>query len=112
MSNELTLDQQAKLDDDATNRQPIGADEILLVGDIRFGVPVLKRYYDVKQDWDEVRRALEVIPGGTCGQFVAWTRTSLDESLKTLQEVQRLRDLVWQAETDVVWQAEPADTEG
>lgn len=102
MSDDLTEVQQAKLDDDATNRQPIGADEILLVGDVRFGIPVLKRYYHGENRDDSVRSALEYLPCQVCARYMAWTRTGVEESFKTVMEVHRLRELVLQAESAVV----------
>jgi len=101
MDGNLTEEQQAKLDDDSLNRQPIGADEILLVGDIRYGIPILKRYFDDMQDADALLNALRE-HYTLCADFRAWTRTSPEESFRTLMEVQRLRELVREAESAVI----------
>lgn len=112
MEGNLTEEQQSKLAQDSLNRQPIGSDEILLVGDLRFGIPVLKLYYDnhdtekyygdYRDVWQSVRDGLNPPASKTCAAFTDWTRSGLEESLKTLKEVQRLRDLVREAESAVI----------
>lgn len=102
MEGNLTAEQHAKLCEESVNRQPIGSDEILLVGDVRLGIPVLKRYFDnLERSSVMLRRALDT-DCSVCAAFLAWTRTSRDESWKTLMEVQRLRELVREAESAVI----------
>lgn len=101
MEGNLTEEQQETLNDDAINRQPIGSDEILLVGDIRLGIPVLKRHLDGQHGPMALRQALET-DCQICAKFRAWTRTGSAESFKTLMEVQLLRELVRESESAVI----------
>ena len=100
-SDDLTDEQHEQLENDVINRQPIGSDEILLVGDIRLGIPVLKRHFDGQHGPASLRQALET-DCSVCAAFMAWTRTSSEESFKTLMEVQLLRYLVRESESAVI----------
>lgn len=100
-SDDLTDEQHEQLNNDVINRQPIGSDEILLVGDIRLGIPVLKRHLDGQHGPVSLRQALET-DCSVCAAFMAWTRTSPEESFKTLMEVELLRCLVRESESAVI----------
>ena len=100
-SDDLTDEQHEQLENDVINRQPIGHDEILLYGDVRKGLPVLKQHFDIKKSGAVLRTALET-DCPLVAAFLAWTRTSPEDSFKTLMEVQRLRDLVREAESAVI----------
>ena len=102
-SDNLTDEQHEQLENDVINRQPIGADEILLVGDVRLGIPVLKLYFEqLGRSEEMLRNALKLNASVCCTNFLEWTRSGVDDSFKTLMEVQRLRDLVREAESSVI----------
>lgn len=101
-SDDLSDEQHEQLENDVINRQPIGYEEILLVGDVRLGIPVLKRYFDrLERSAVLLRRALDT-DCQLCAAFLAWTRTGPEDSYKTLMKVQRMRDLVREAESAVI----------
>lgn len=101
-SDDLTDEQHEQLENEVIDRQPIGCEEILLVGDVRYGIPVLRRYFDGLNGDDVLRLAMKSSVCVLVAKFRSWTRTSCEESLRTLMEVQRLRDLVRQAESAVI----------
>lgn len=100
MEGQLTADQQTQLNRDALDREPIGADEILLVGDIRYGTRVLKSHCDGIKGIFAIDEALRREDCPHVAAFLAWTRSGIEASAKTLKEVQRLRDLVARAESE------------
>ena len=101
MYDNLTDEQHEQMENETVNRQPIGSDEILLVGDVRLGIPVLKRHLDGQHGPSSLRLALDT-DCSLCATFMKWTRTSPEESFKTLMEVQLLRCLVREAESAVI----------
>lgn len=88
---ELTQEQQARLDADAVYREPIGADEILLVGDLYFGIPILKRYAGEDA---EIAKAMESGTCELCNAYLAWNGVSTGGALRAILEVQRLLDVI------------------
>lgn len=96
----ITADQARELDRDALDREPIGADEILLVGDIRYGTRVLKAHCEGIDGICSIDDALRKEECPHVAAFLAWTRSGIEASAKTLKEVQRLRHLVSRAESE------------
>jgi hypothetical protein len=88
---ELTQEQQARLDADAVYREPIGADEILLVGDLYFGIPILKRY---DGEDAEIAKAMESGTCELCNAYLEWNGGSTGDALRAMLEVQRLLDVI------------------
>lgn len=100
MVGQITADQAKELDRDALEREPIGADEILLVGDIRYGIRVLKAHCDGINGIFSIDDVMRKEDCQHVAAFLAWTRSGIEASTKTLKEVQRLRNLVARAESE------------
>lgn len=96
---ELSVAQSEALAADAVYREPIGADEILLVGDLTFGVPVLREFYD-DPDGDGFSCVEAAIRGERpeTQKFLKWCSGDVLSAMSRLREVQKIRDLMKEAE--------------
>lgn len=90
---ELSVAQREALAADAVYREPIGSDEILLVGDIAFGAPVLREFYDNGGSMEAVESAIRREEPSTAS-FLKWASGDVMTAMKTLFEVQKIRDLL------------------
>lgn len=95
---DLSVAQSEALAADAVYREPIGADEILLVGDLTFGVPVLRKFFD-SGDFASVEVAIRGERPET-EQFLKWCSGDVMSAMSRLREIQKIRDLLKRAESD------------
>jgi len=94
---ELSVAQSEALAADAVYREPIGADEILLVGDLTFGVPLLRKFFD-NDGFASVEAAIRGERPET-EQFLKWCSGDVMSAMSRLREIQKIRELLKQAET-------------
>ena len=75
---------------DLLDKMPIGANEILFVGDVRYGVQLLR---EAKGDM-EVAEKLIRAKSGAGERFLAWSRSDVIAAMEALREVKSLVDVV------------------